>query len=99
MPPAGCAQASRWRCRMASRWAGTASIGGRTTRAVGTRSSATVAVERTGPRTLRLSVFHRAFTVLGFSPELVLVHEERETNAQLYDFKRTRGELRLQRLF
>ena len=50
-------------------------------------------------RILRLSLFNRAFTVFGFSPQLVLVHEQRKTNAQLYDYKRTRGELRLQRLF
>ena len=36
-------------------------------------------------RSLRLSVHNRAVTIYGFSPELVAVHEERETNAQLYD--------------
>ena len=45
-------------------------------------------------RSIRLSVHNRAFTLFGFSPELVVVNEERETNAQLYDYKRTRGELR-----
>ena len=50
-------------------------------------------------RRLRLSVHNRAFTLMGFSPELVLVNEERETNAQLYDFERTRGELRFVRQF
>ena len=48
---------------------------------------------------LRLSLHNRAFTLLGFSPQLVAVHEERETNAQLYDFERTRGELRFVRQF
>ena len=50
-------------------------------------------------RSLRLSVHNRAFTLYGFSPELVVVNEERETNAQLYDYKRTRGELRFVRQF
>ena len=50
-------------------------------------------------RSLRLSVHNRAFTLMGFSPELVAVHEERETNAQLYDYRRTHGELRFVRQF
>ena len=50
-------------------------------------------------RSVRLSVHNRAFTLFGFSPELVVVNEERETNAQLYDYKRTRGELRFVRQF
>ena len=50
-------------------------------------------------RSIRLSVHNRAFTLFGFSPELVVVNEERETNAQLYDYKRTRGELRFVRQF
>ena len=50
-------------------------------------------------RSVRLSVHNRGFTLLGFSPELVGVYEERETNAQLYDFERTRGELRFVRQF
>ena len=33
-------------------------------------------------RSLRLSVHNRAFTLMGFSPEIVVVNEERETNAQ-----------------
>ena len=50
-------------------------------------------------RSLRASIHNRGFTLAGFSPELVVVNEERETNAQLYDFKRTRGELRFVRQF
>ena len=50
-------------------------------------------------RSLRLSVHNRAFTVYGFSPELVAVYEERDTNAQLYDYERTHGELRFVRQF
>ena len=50
-------------------------------------------------RSIRASVHNRGFTLMGFSPELVVVHEERETNAQLYDYERTRGELRFVRQF
>ena len=48
---------------------------------------------------LRLSVFNRALTFYGFSPEVSLLHEVRRTNAQLYDYKRTGGELRVVRQF
>ena len=48
---------------------------------------------------LRASVHHRALTLYGFSPELVVVREERVTNAQLYDYERTRGELRFVQQF
>ena len=47
----------------------------------------------------RASVYNRAFTLYGFSPELGIVHEVRETNAQLYDYERTSGELRFVRQF
>ncbi len=50
-------------------------------------------------RTLRVSVFNRALTVFGFSPQLVLVNEARTSNAQLYDYRRNRAELRFQRQF
>ena len=50
-------------------------------------------------RSLRVSVHNRAFTWKGFSPQLSLVHEVRTSNAQLYDYKRTGGELRFVRLF
>ena len=50
-------------------------------------------------RSVHLSVHNRAFTLYGFSPELVAVYEERDTNAQLYDYQRTRGELRFVRQF
>ena len=48
---------------------------------------------------LRASVHNRAFTVFGFSPELVVVREDRATNAQLHDYERTRGELRFVQQF
>ena len=50
-------------------------------------------------RTLRVSVFNRALTVFGLSPQLVLVNEARSSNAQLYDYRRNRAELRFQRQF
>ena len=50
-------------------------------------------------RILRVTVFNRLVTVFGFSPQLVLVNEDRTSNAQLYDYQRNRAELRLQRLF
>ena len=50
-------------------------------------------------RSLRASVHNRALAFWGFSPELVAVNEKRTTNAQLYDYKRTRGELRFVRQF
>ena len=48
---------------------------------------------------VRASVFNRGFTLMGFSPELGVVHEVRDTNAQLYDYERTSGELRFVRQF
>ena len=50
-------------------------------------------------RSLRLSVYNRAFAWQGFSPRLSLVHEVRDTNAQLYDYRRTGGELSMVRVF
>ena len=50
-------------------------------------------------RTYQLSVFNRAVTLFGFSPQLILVQEERESNAQYYDYQRLRAELRILRLF
>ena len=50
-------------------------------------------------RSLRASLHNRGFTLFGFSPELVVVNEERETNAQLHGFQRTRGELRFVQQF
>ena len=48
---------------------------------------------------LRASVHNRAITWQGFSPQLSVVHEVRDTNAQLYDYERTGGELRFVRVF
>ena len=46
-------------------------------------------------RLLSVSLFHRAFTVYGFSPQLVLVNEARDSNAQLHGYRRNRVELRI----
>ena len=50
-------------------------------------------------RSIRLSLHNRALSWNGFSPQLSVVHEVRDTNAQLYDYTRTGGELRVVRLF
>ena len=50
-------------------------------------------------RVLRATLLNRSVTIVGFSPQLALVRESRASNAQLYDYKRTRGELTFQRQF
>ena len=50
-------------------------------------------------QTLTASVHNRAVTVLGFSPRLSLIREERDTNAQTLDYKRNRAELSFVRQF
>ena len=50
-------------------------------------------------QTLSTSVHNRAVTVLGFSPRLSLVREERDTNAQALDYTRNRAELSFVRQF
>ena len=50
-------------------------------------------------RILRATLLNRSLTVFGFSPQIALVREVRNTNAQLYDYRRTRTELRLRRQF
>ena len=50
-------------------------------------------------RSVRLSAHNRALAFKGFSPQISVVHEDRITNAQLYDYERTSGELRFVRLF
>ena len=47
----------------------------------------------------RLSVHNRGLSWQGFSPQVSVVHEVRETNAQLYDYERTGGELRFVKVF
>ncbi len=50
-------------------------------------------------RILRTSVYNRAFTLFGFSPQIAVTNEVRDTNAQLYDYKHTNFELRFVRQF
>ena len=50
-------------------------------------------------QTLALSVHNRAVTVLGFSPRLSVINEQRETNAQALDYERNRAELSFVRQF
>ena len=50
-------------------------------------------------RILRVSLQNRVVDAFGFSPRLTLVNEARESNAQLYDYRRNRMELAFQRLF
>lgn len=50
-------------------------------------------------RILQATLLNRALTVYGFSPQVVFSNELRESNAQLFDFKRNRVELRVIRQF
>ena len=50
-------------------------------------------------RSFRLTLLNRAFTLGGFSPQLFVIYEERDSNAQLSSYRRTRGELRAVRQF
>ena len=50
-------------------------------------------------RTFSISVLNRAFTLFRFSPQLALIHETRQTNAQALDYDRNRAELRFVRQF
>ena len=50
-------------------------------------------------RTLSVSLLNRTFTMYGFSPQLVVTHEARDSTAQLHGFDRTSGEVRLVRQF
>ena len=50
-------------------------------------------------RTLSLSLHKRDFTLYGFSPQLLVTREERDSNAQLISYDRTHAELRFVRQF
>lgn len=47
----------------------------------------------------RASVYNRAFTLYGFSPQLAITHEEKNTNSQVYGYDSTSGEIRFVRQF
>ena len=50
-------------------------------------------------RTFSISVLNRALTIFRFSPQLALINEARQTNAQAQDYDRNRAELRFVRQF
>ena len=50
-------------------------------------------------RILQATLLNRAITVYGFSPQILFSNELRESNAQLFDFKRNRVEMRFVRQF
>ena len=96
---ARCVPAFRWICPAASRLATSGQL--RWTDYRGSwgyfTPGGTTREDRT--RILRVSLLNRAVEALGFSPQLALINEVRESNAQLYDYRRNRVELGLQRLF
>ena len=49
--------------------------------------------------TFSISILNRAFTLFRFSPQLALIHEARQTNAQAQNYERNRAELRFVRQF
>ena len=95
----GAAGRLRWPCRSVSPWAAAASSAGRSTKAAGPPSRRTASRAMDMTRILRASVYNRAFTLYGFSPQLVVTNAVRDTNAQLHDYKRTNVELRFVRQF
>ena len=50
-------------------------------------------------RILRASVYNRAFTLYGFSPQLRITNEAQKSNGQFHNYKSTSGELRFVRQF
>ena len=50
-------------------------------------------------RILQATILNRALTVYGFSPQILYSNDFRESNAQVFDFKRNRVELRWVRQF
>ena len=50
-------------------------------------------------RILRASVYNRAFTFYGFSPQLAITNEAQKSNGQFHNYKSTSGELRFVRQF
>ena len=50
-------------------------------------------------RILRATLLNRALTVYGFSPQIAFSNQVRESNAQLFDFKRNLVEMRWVRQF
>ena len=99
MPGTGRGWARTWRCRGALPWASAASSGGRITRASGFRSCPIIPPAQDQTRILRATLLNRAITVYGFSPQIAFSNQVRESNAQLFDFKRNLVEMRWVRQF
>ena len=72
---------------------------GRIMRAAGAPHTSNNAPREDETRSVRLSAHNRGLTLWGFSPRVSVVREQRESNAQLQDYKRTSGELQFVRLF
>ena len=50
-------------------------------------------------RILQATLLNRAITVYGFSPQVAFANQVRESNAQLFDFRRNLVEMRWMRQF
>ena len=50
-------------------------------------------------RSIRLSALKRDFTIRGFSPQISVIRERRDSNAQQSDYRRTGGDLSFVRQF
>ena len=99
-PGTGRGWARTWRCRGALPWVPAPSSGGRITNPGGSRSwPITLRPVRTRPASCRPRCSNRAITVFGFSPQVAFSNQVRESNAQLWDFKRNLVELRWIRQF
>ena len=96
---AGYAPASRRTCPGASPSAARERCAGPATGAAGFPSSTTAARARTGRAPSACSRTTAPSTLGGFSPQVLILREDRASNAQAHDYKRTSGELRFVRLF
>ena len=99
MPGTGRGWARTWRCRGALPWASAASSGGRITRASGSPFTVDNSSRQDQTRILQATLLNRAITVFGFSPQIAFSNQVRESNAQLFDFKRNLVEMRWVRQF
>ena len=68
-------------------------------RVIGSRSRLVEFAREDQTRILRATLLNRAITVYGFSPQIAFSNQLRESNAQLFDFKRNLVEMRWVRQF
>ena len=66
---------------------------------VGFRSSTDNSAREDHTRILGATLLNRGITVFGFSPQVAFSNQVRESNAQLFDFKRNLVEMRWVRQF